>query len=329
MNWAADMHPGRGAKAVLMCLADHASDHSGEDWTCFPSIERIMDWTDDSRSSVERYLKRLEADGYISRRRRRRADGRLGIYDFVLHRSEATRARLKAERAGAAAQVEVAGPEVEAGSPHVNLTCGPHVNLTDATRQNDGQPYVSLTGLEPSGEPLEEPSHRGRAREPGDHGFDELAELWPESGCKRTHWGKARAAWAKACDLETADRLLAAGEACARDPDVARGDFGWPGLHTWLSEERWRAWLPKPPADAGGAGPPPFDGPPELAQRLEAIADVAVCLRGARWDAAGRTIVTATSWGRDELARRLGRRALLELEINIERAADAGRAGNP
>lgn len=290
MTWAAGLHPGRGVKSVLMCLADRASDHSGEDWTCFPSIESIMSWTDDSRSSVERHLRTLEAHGYITRKRRRRADGRLGIYDFTLHRDADHRAQLRAERAS-----EPAGSDVK-------LTCGPDVKSGLATRQNDAQPCVNLTGQEPSGEPSDNP-HRAGAREPGDQGVDEVAELWPASGRKRTNWNQARAAWAFACGLETAERLAAAARACAADPDLARGDFGWPGLQTWLSEERWRAFLPKPAEAAEGAAGPRFAGPDALRQAVAARGGAVLlgCLDRAGWDAAGGVVTPATGWAWERL----------------------------
>ncbi len=47
---------GSGAFFVLFRLADHATDHSGEDWTCFPSVGRLQAKTHLSRATVERHL---------------------------------------------------------------------------------------------------------------------------------------------------------------------------------------------------------------------------------------------------------------------------------
>jgi DNA-binding IclR family transcriptional regulator len=76
ITWCSNLHPGKGPKGVLFCLADRATDHSGEDWTCFPSIADIMKWTDYSRAAVERNLQLLWREGFISRKRRRRGRGR-------------------------------------------------------------------------------------------------------------------------------------------------------------------------------------------------------------------------------------------------------------
>jgi hypothetical protein len=191
-----------------------ATDHSGEDWTCFPSIAALMDKTDMSRATVERHLTFLWREGYISRTRRRRADGKLGIYDFTLHRDGERRSALKAARAKpqAADPVEECAAvegSAEGGAPHVNLTYGPCVKPGPAIRQSGAQPYVNLRGQEPLGEPSEEPSTAG-AREPGSEGWDEAVAAWPESGRRRTSWPRGRAAWAWACGLVETGRLLAA-----------------------------------------------------------------------------------------------------------------------
>lgn len=322
MSWAANEHPGKGPKGVLMCLADRASDHSGEDWSCFPSIESIMSWTDYSRPAVERNLKLLWLAGYISRKRRRRADGRLGIYDYVLHRSPEVRAALQDERS-TKQDIEDVGESAgdSPAEPHVKMTCGPPIISGPAIRQNDGQPYVKMMGQEPSVEPSREPTTG--AREPGDAGFDGVIDLWPDSGRKRTNWGKARAAWAWACGLETAERLTAAVRACIADPDVARGDYGLPGLHTWLSEERWRAWAPK----AAAAAQPeriPFAGPPDIEADIARAAgsqiDAGAYLAGAVWRPDDRTVLTRSQLGADRLTEAIGPARLAALDLRFKRA---------
>lgn len=305
ITWSAGMHPGPGPKSVLFWLADAASDHSGEDWTCFPSIAALMDKTDMSRATVERHLSFLWREGYISRTRRRRADGKLGIYDFTLHREAERRWELKGARAkpeALEAVEEIAG--CGADEPHVNLTYGPCVKSERAIRQNGAQPYVNLRGQEPLGEPLTEPSS-GRAREPGSDGFEDAVGLWPEAGRKWTSWTRGQAAWALACGMETPERLKAAIRAAAADPDLAKGDHAFPGLHTWLSEERWRLFLPKISTEAE----PPrtaFAGPAELRAAIVGDARLGEGFAGsfldrARWDEGARTLTPATGVAAERL----------------------------
>lgn len=299
ITWSAGMHPGPGPKSVLFWLADAASDHSGEDWTCFPSIASLMDKTDMSRATVERHLSFLWREGYISRARRRRADGKLGIYDFTLHREAERRAELKAVRAKpqAVEEIEETG-SVEGAEPYVNLTYGPCVNLEPAIRQNRPQPYVNLRGQEPLVEPLVEPS-TASAREPGSEGFEDAVELWPEAGRKWTSWTKGRAAWALACGLEAPERLTAAIRTAAADPDLAKGDHAFPGLHTWLSEERWRPFLPRA-VEAFDPMRTAFAGPGDL--RAAIVADPALGEGWAKswldrcgWDGDRRELTPATT----------------------------------
>lgn len=54
-------------KLVLLAVADHYNESSGDAW---PSIERLMEYTEASRSTVIRKLKILETTGYMSRKKR-------------------------------------------------------------------------------------------------------------------------------------------------------------------------------------------------------------------------------------------------------------------
>ncbi len=243
INWAWKAKVG-GAKLVLICLADHATDHSGEDWACYPSVERLVARTEMSRSTVERWLRWLDAEGYVTRQRRIRPDRRLGIFDYTLHRDEETRARLKAERSGEPQVKMTCGEE---GEPQVNLTCGegsePQVNLTRATGQNDVEPQVKLTAQEPLEEPLVKPTGRVRDGEPGDDGFSTVESLWPIRGLERTDYPAARAQVARWSDELGADVLVEAIRRAVASGKLDRGDHGAPGIHNWLRAERFRPWL--------------------------------------------------------------------------------------
>jgi hypothetical protein len=55
------------AKLVLLALADHYNESTGDAW---PSIDRLVAITEGSRSTVIRKLKKLEQVGFISREKR-------------------------------------------------------------------------------------------------------------------------------------------------------------------------------------------------------------------------------------------------------------------
>jgi hypothetical protein len=332
LSWAFDAPLDPGPKFVLVALGDHAADHSGEDWTCFPSLARLTAMTGMSTRTVERHLKDLWRAGWISRVRRRRADGKLGIYDFTLHRDPERRAELAQARGEARAGED---PRESDSEPPVRLTGGegaePPVNLTPATRQIGPQPPVNLTGQEPLGEPLEEPS-TGRAREPGADGFEAAVALWPDSGRKRTDWRAGRAAWAWACERVEPERLHQAVARCAADPEMAVGDFGWPGLHGWLSGERWRPWLPRPAEEAAPVGVAAWAGP-------EAVADLVLGRLGAGFagtlarcgwaasEGSGGRMTAASGWAWDRLKPLAGELAAMGCEVVGPATAKAAAGG--
>jgi DNA-binding transcriptional MocR family regulator len=313
ISWAWKVPAGK-AKLVLIALADHGTDHCGGDWTCFPSVQRLIERTELDRSTIERHLRWLDAEGYLSRQRRVRPDGRLGIFDYTLHRDPETRARLKAERAK---------PASDDGAPQGNLPCGagagPAGDLHETSGQFAPKPQGKLPAQEPSVEPSIEPSLRARAREPGDLGFGEALAAWPVTGRKRTRLAAGRAAWARACQVETPQRLMAAIRACAADPDLAKGDYGFPALDGWLAEDRWRMFLP---GEAAAGGPAPWGGPAEVAD-LVSQAGAGVWLAGAGWRAADRTILTRSGMGAERLAQALGAARLAALDLRVERMSSA------
>lgn len=337
LTWCVKLHPGPGPKAVLLCLSDRATDHSGEDWTCFPSVKDICEFTDLGARTVERHLTHLWREGIISRKRRRRADGTLGIYDYTLHRDAERRAELKAARE----RVEDVDAAMEADEPPANLAAGPHDKLAggppakfDATtRQIVREPPANLAGQEPSVEPSDNPQTgvRGRAGalEPGDEGFDQAFAAFPTKGRLRSSPPAARAAWALwAGRIGVAALMDAIRRYGAEDPDVRRG-VCLP-FERWLSTERFRHWLGEPEAASGpvDAGPRTgFAGPPELRALIVAsVANGEAFARSyvdrAAWDAATSTLTPASAVA----AERLGeiRRIIREYGASLG-AVGAGR----
>ncbi len=297
LTWAfnSDLPPGQ--RFVLVALADQGQDHSGEDWTCFPSIAKLIRRTGNSRPTVERHLRWLTEDGWIQRTRRRRPDGTLGIYDFVLIRERpglgpagCVIAAAKARKASPDQRLE---SETEGEPPYVNLTCGegaqPDVNMIGTTRQIDAQPYVNLMGQEPLGEPLVKPTTG--AREPGDDGFEAGFAAYEARGQARTDQPAARAAWALARESLGQAELVAC--VAAAVPQLGQGDYGAPAFEKWLAREAWRVLLPAVrEAAAPAAAGPMWPGPAEIRAAFGEV-EARSYLDRSGWDEATRTI---TPW---------------------------------
>ena len=71
-----------GRKFVAMALADFAD----ENWSCYPSVAQLAEYTAQGEKTVRDHLDGLEKDGIISRNRQRREDGTLGRYRFFIQR---------------------------------------------------------------------------------------------------------------------------------------------------------------------------------------------------------------------------------------------------
>lgn len=331
LTWAWASPLTGGPKFVLVALADKGGEHDGDaDWTCYPSIELLASMTGMDRRTVERHLSKLEADGWITRRRRRRADGTLGIYDFFLHRTPRVRASAPAS-----------GPVDDAPRQPTDCRVDQTTNGAATTRQNGPQPHDKSPEQEPSGEPSGEPTTGARAGEASPGGSDggsaggavdgtpALAEpeparavdrvlaRWPQSGLARTAARKVEPGWAAACDRHPGGE--AGLEACAlrylaEDRDLKRGDHGAPGLHTWLADDRWKAWLPvgqATPSDAARrvAATAVFPDA-ELRAAVAASADEAFArsyLDPAGWDAERKVLTPRTGAARERLQARVGR----------------------
>jgi hypothetical protein len=81
MAWASEQTTGSGTrKAVLLALANHTSQHTGQ---CNPSIALIAEETEFSYRTVERALSDLCDLGFLERTRHRRMDGSLGVYEYT------------------------------------------------------------------------------------------------------------------------------------------------------------------------------------------------------------------------------------------------------
>lgn len=336
LNWAwkSDLPP--QPRFVLVALADKGSNHSGEDWACFPSFAMLRKMTGYSDDSLTRHLAWLQADGWITKARRRRADGSLGIYDFTLHQDRpslgpagSVKAAREAAKAapdqGLAAAGDAADQSAECG---VVEAAEPLCNMRATTPQNDPQPPRNLRTQEPLGEPLIKPTTG--AREPGDARFDEGFAAYPDRGRKRTSLPEARAAWALACEAVSPSELIAAvARYAAEDADARTGDHGAPAFERWLARQRYLVWRVDSAAPAGSAvsahaPPPPFDGPAEVVDAVAEVmgeADAGKWLRQARWDGDGRRLCARTGYAATQLQRAAGRLARIGVKISVGETA--------
>ncbi|MEI9966032.1 MAG: helix-turn-helix domain-containing protein [Caulobacteraceae bacterium] len=97
-KWAWDLPIAPAQRLVLLCLADHAGNQDAEDWTCFPSQQRISTRTGYPLRSVERYVGELARAGIISVETPRKG-GRLQVRHYVLHRGWTPPSELPADEA--------------------------------------------------------------------------------------------------------------------------------------------------------------------------------------------------------------------------------------
>lgn len=223
-NWAYDLPVTGPQKAVVVALADMA-DEAG---TCFPGHDRISSMTGWSVSTVARALKTLESSGLISREHRQGAYGYRTSDRYRLH-------------------LEVDAPKIQP----VTVTDRQKSNLSESeslpvresipTGQSDG-------AIEPSEEPLEEPSdslaHPSLT-------FDDFWAIWPRTEGKRD----AAKAWEKATRHEDPTVIFAAALVYTRHPNRPAIQYVPYGA-TWLNKERWNDGPPTAPEQVRGKPTP-------------------------------------------------------------------------
>lgn len=280
INWAveqADLAP--GVKFVLFALADRGGDYDGEDWTCYPSVERIMKFTNQSRATVERALATLDGLGLISRKRRRRSDGTLGVYTFTLHRVRRDRSKGGPEVSNV---VDAHHPAAVTHTAECSMDQPANCSMdhtsfcSTATRQIAGQPYVNLRQQEPKDSNPQKNPHNagGRAR-----GVAWAArEIWDACPDAARRWSSRRlvieAVRAEVDAGADAAAILAAFQAYAADRK-AWGASGSPQApHTWLSDGRWENFVPAAsPAMGSASGETVSSDPVRLALRKRLVSN--------------------------------------------------------
>lgn len=325
MVWdAADAPDDPGPMWVLVILADHGNDHGGEDYRCWPSVERVMERSKFKRSAVESHLKALVMLGWISRRRRVRPDGRKHVYDYEIHRDPGFRADLRKARAAiAAAGHKPSGEAVDARHPCANSTHGPCVNSEPAMREIHAQPCVKSTHQEPVKEPLEEPSPGGSALRAS---FDNLVEAIPKRALKFAQIETEAWPWfrqAVEAGVIDPDVVIGCAGRMAVDPEL-KGRRYLPPLETWLAEGQWRSWLPEPELPLAEPDPVAASAaadrrPPSLPRDVADVvfpAGLTNYLGGATWQEDGRLLVCRLGIQAEEVRKRVAK-ALTELSVTV------------
>lgn len=286
------------SKVILRTLASLAD----EDCWAWAKVETLSLAANCSIRTTQSRLKALKADGYIydggETHRLKNSTRSVPLY---LTGPDALDARDAADLARRAA---LDAPDA---APSMGAKLAP-IEPGHGCKSGGGMGATVCTPIDPKdpSESSDELSTGASAREA--LGFEKAIRAWPLTGLKRTRWGKARTAWASACTLAEPAALLAAVETCAADPDMAKGDFGWPGFDVWLSDERWRAYMP---AARGAAAAPASEGSrtafagPAAAVPLRAEVDAldptaAACLDRAEW-LGGRMLQPATRWAFERL----------------------------
>lgn len=241
LTWAfeADLSDNPGAKFVLVALADHAGDHAGEDWTCWPSVERIMEFTSMPLRTVERHLSWLVSEKWITREAPRDARGRKKVRIYRLLRD---RRQSDGDASGAECPpANMAGGELD-----------PPAKNAASTRQNEAHHPPMVAGGYKDEPPIEPPvTPTPGARDGLAEAFEALCAAYPTSGMDNTDVPLARTRFVAAVE-QVGDpmRIVLAARSFNAAPETQRRSYAAPGLHVWLDQQRYRGRLPPSAADA-------------------------------------------------------------------------------
>lgn len=259
-HWARRQQVGhQPSKHVLLLLADHAD----ENHSCFPEQALLAEDTEMSVRSVQECIKRLEAQGFLQRKRDRRADGKLGITRYVLGVEARFAPPPEAEQEGEPEENDSTPGEAEAvgGQPPERPSGGDHRNELPVDHRNVTAPATGRTfRSEPSGEPSKI-EREARERE-------EVRQAEAALGRLLAAWGQAAAVE----DLERVRRLFyplsAADQQAAidgvagfREAAKALGRTKLKGLESYLRDRSWALLDAKPPPGKPGAPKGAAGGP--------------------------------------------------------------------
>ena len=352
LNYAWEARVPAAAKLLLLALADHAGDHAGEDWTCWPSAERLIDFTGYPKRTLERHMAWLVQAGWVTVQAPRSVRGKMQVRRYTLHRDADTRAALAAERGGAVEQPENGpgdGAEMaaEGACPPANMAGGetdqPPAKNPAVHPPKSTPPPANLAGgyidepPEPSGTPTERAGEGARAGagELGVGAAPEPAVDWKAMGWLSMPLASRQVTserlFGGAWDVEVgggADPQAMAAACLAYSRDTASwGASGRPvGATKFLAEGRWRqfAGADGPRVPAGGGAALAVTVPAEVFEAVAGVKDEAFArswLSRASWDE-GERVLTLPELPMSKLRSYGADRALAAINITLkERAA--------
>lgn len=345
------------ARLVLFGLAQYA----GADGLCHPSQQTLADDLGLSERAVRKALGELKDAGVIETARRCRRNGsrtsdQITLLFFTPKEAPEPDARLTRTKAAdnrhdmpvagavqetADAPVDIVddGPETRDDNRHDMPVDNRHISSTLPARGAGPTTFESVRGIGQERESDDSLSERARdghavcgdgdgdASDPT--AVDRALAMWPASGRKRTSRPAVIAAWPEAARRAGGSaRLEAAVKACAGDADLAKGDYGWPGLHRWLAEGRYLAFVAEGVGEAVSPNRRTWRGPPEVRAALVAEvgeAAAASYLDPATWDGEARAIRARTGFAARRLRETAGR-ALKALGVEVREGATHGAA---
>lgn len=249
-------------KALLFALGER---HNPDTGICFPDQEMLARDAGMTDRSVRKYVKILEAEGFITRATRT-VGGRARIY-YILHfeRLEALAVDSPAESCSGGENTPTGTPVPAATGTPVPVatgTCVPvHIEEhEDHTKRNTN----TGSGLKP--DKRSKSTSKKKSRQPIDEtetleAFERLWQLWPRKGRERSR-SKAYVL----DQLRRASKLKPVGQIVeAARAFVAKTEAQFvPALDRWLKQERFEHFLPKDiaatPRDASSANAQPDHG---------------------------------------------------------------------
>lgn len=351
LNFAWEARVPAAAKLLLLALADHAGDHAGEDWTCWPSAERLIDFTGYPKRTLERHMAWLVQAGWVTVQAPRSVRGKMQVRRYTLHRDADTRAALAAERGGAEDGAEAGlGEGSETGSkegqPPANMAGGepgqPPAKNPAIHPPKSTPPPAKLAGgyidepPEPSGTPTERAGEGARAGagELGGGSTPGPAVDWKAMGWLSmplfSRQVTSERLFGGAWDVEVAggaDPQAMAAACLAYSQDTGSwGASGKPvGATKFLAEGRWRQFAGVGAARAGmaGASALPVTVPAEVFEAVAGVKDAAFAaswLSRASWDD-GERVLTLPGLPMSKLRSYGADRALAAINITLKERA--------
>lgn len=249
MSMVFDRYPSGGMERLLaLAMADHASDDGRRIW---PSVDELARKTMQSRSSVQRQIRRMVATGWLIQVRT--ATGRPGItneYRICPEWIEGGEVPTPARGVSLTPLDDV--PPAEVIHTGVNLTPVPEPErgvTTDERGVNRGERGVTAMTPESS-----EPSMNQSPLPPGGGatGFDELFAIYPNHD-NRSKAERRYRRLAPTAALQQTMRSAIEAQRLSKRWTKDDGEFV-PEFATWLRNERWRDEPRAPGAPSTTAG---------------------------------------------------------------------------